>query len=111
MLEKRVAKIPGREVREKIVIEKSWKKVCYRNVGEECWKYWCKKLFCILLLLCFFLIFYFCWIPLLDKIPRLHLYFATTSSIVRGGDGSIRKMKTRKDLFLSHRYQSINMTI
>jgi len=43
VLEKRVAKIRGREVREKIVIEKSWKNVCYRNVGEECWKYWCKK--------------------------------------------------------------------
>ena len=34
----------GREVREKTVVEKCWRRLLYRSVGEECWQHWCKKM-------------------------------------------------------------------
>ena len=26
------------------MVEKCWRRVLYRSVGEECWQHWCKKM-------------------------------------------------------------------
>ena len=63
----------GREVRGKSVVEKCWRRVLYRSVGEECSQGWCKRLSGIKFSCLTFFAFNFCWIPLLVETLRLHL--------------------------------------